>query len=45
MKLYYHPVSNTSRPILLFAADHDLELRLQVVDLFTGEHMQDKYAA
>jgi glutathione S-transferase len=45
MKLYYHPVSNTSRPILLFAADHDLELQLQVVDLFTGEHTQDKYAA
>ena len=45
MKLYYHPVSNTSRPILLFAADHDLELQLQMVDLFTGEHMQDKYAA
>jgi glutathione S-transferase len=45
MKLYYHPVSNTSRPILLFAADQNIELTLQVVDLFTGEHMQDKYAA
>ena len=45
MKLYYHPVSNTSRPILLFAADHNLELSLQVVDLFKGEHMQPAYAA
>jgi glutathione S-transferase len=45
MKLYYHPVSNTSRPILLFAADHDLDLVLQVVDLFKGEHVQPSYAA
>ena len=45
MKLYYHPISNTSRPILLFAADHDLDLALQVVDLFTGEHTKDAYAA
>ena len=45
MKLYYHPISNTSRPILLFAADHDLDLSLQVVDLFTGEHTKDAYAA
>ena len=45
MKLYYHPVSNTSRPILLFAADHDLDLVLQVVDLFKGEHVQPAYAA
>jgi glutathione S-transferase len=45
MKLYYHPVSTTSRPILLFAADHDLNLDLKVVDLFTGEHLQPPYAA
>ena len=45
MKLYYHPVSNTSRPILLFAADHDLDLVLQAVDLFKGEHVQPSYAA
>ena len=45
MKLYYHPISNTSRPILLFSADHDLDLTLQVVDLFTGEHTKDAYAA
>jgi glutathione S-transferase len=40
MKLYYHPVSTTSRPILMFAAEHDIPLELQSVDLFTGEHMQ-----
>jgi glutathione S-transferase len=44
MKLYFHPVSTTSRPILFFAADNkDLQLDLQVVDLFTGEHMQPAY--
>jgi len=46
MKLYYHPVSTTSRPILFFAADNsDLSLDLQIVDLFTGEHLQPAYAA
>jgi glutathione S-transferase len=43
MKLYYHPVSTTSRPILMFAAEHDIPLELQSVDLFTGEHMQPPY--
>jgi glutathione S-transferase len=37
MKLYYHPVSTTSRPVLLFAAESGIPLDLQVVDLFTGE--------
>jgi len=45
MKLYYHPVSITSRPIVMFAADHELDLEYQVVDLFTGEHMQPGYGA
>ena len=45
MKLYYHPVSTVSRPIVLFAADNAIPLDFQVVDLMTGEHMHDKYAA
>jgi glutathione S-transferase len=45
MKLYYHPVSTTSRPIVLFAADAGIALDYQVVDLFTGEHMQPAFAA
>jgi glutathione S-transferase len=45
MKLYYHPVSTTSRSILMFAADSDAPLDYQVVDLFTGEHMKPEYAA
>lgn len=44
MKLYYHPVSNTSRPVVLFAADSKIDLDYQVVDLFTGEHLQPAYA-
>jgi glutathione S-transferase len=44
MKLYYHPISTTSRPIMLFAAESGIALDMQVVDLFTGEHMQPPYA-
>ena len=44
MKLYFHPVSTTSRPILLFAADAGLALEHEVVDLFTGEHLKPDFA-
>lgn len=44
MKLYYHPVSTTSRPIMMFAADEGIDIDYQLVDLFTGEHMQEPYA-
>ena len=45
MKLYYHPISTTSRPVMLFAAESRIPLDMQVVDLFTGEHVQAPYAA
>jgi len=45
MKLYYHPISSTSRPVMLFAAESGLPLELQIVDLFTGEHYQPEYEA
>jgi glutathione S-transferase len=45
MKLYYHPVSTTSRMIMLFAAEEGVDLDFEVVDLMTGEHMKDAYAA
>ena len=45
MKLYYHPVSTVSRPIVLFAADNNIALEYQVVDLMTGEHLKPPYAA
>jgi glutathione S-transferase len=44
MKLHYHPISTTSRPIMLFAAESGIPLDMQVVDLFTGEHVKPPYA-
>ena len=38
MKLYYHPVSTTSRPVVLFATESGIDLDYQLVDLFTGEN-------
>lgn len=43
MKIYYHPASTTSRPLMLFAAENDLSIEFQVVDLFTGEHYQPPF--
>ena len=45
MKLYYHPVSTTCRPIMMLAAESGLALDYQVVDLFKGEHVQPPFAA
>ena len=33
MKLYYHPASTTSRPLMLFAAENGIKMDMQVVDL------------
>lgn len=43
MKLYYHPISTTSRPIMLFAAESRTPLDMQVVDLMTGEHYKEPF--
>ena len=45
MKIYYHPASTTSRPLMLFAAENGIEADFQVVDLFTGEHFKPPYEA
>ena len=45
MKLYYHPVSTTSRPVVLFATESGIELDYQLVDLFTGEQYKPEYSA
>ncbi|MGH8801221.1 MAG: glutathione S-transferase family protein [Casimicrobiaceae bacterium] len=45
MKLYYHPVSTTSRPIVLFAKESGIDLDYALVDLFTGAHYKPEYAA
>ena len=45
MKLYYHPVSTTSRPVVLFAHESGIKLDYQIVDLFTGAQYQPEYSA
>jgi len=45
MKLYMHPISTTSRPVMQFIADNNIPADMQVIDLFTGEHMREPYAS
>ena len=45
MKLYMHPVSNTSRPVRMFIADNNLPVDEEVVDLMTGAHHQEPYVS
>ena len=45
MKLYYHPASTTSRPILQFCADADIRYEPVIVDLMTGEHFSESFTA
>jgi glutathione S-transferase len=44
MKFYMHPVSMTCRPIRLFAADNNIAMDEEFVDLMTGAHMQPPYS-
>ena len=44
MKVYYHPASTTSRIVMLYCAEEAPEVELQVVDIFTGEHLKPDYA-
>ncbi len=43
MKLYYHPVSVTSRPLMLYIAENNLDVEMEVVDLMTGAHHQEPF--
>ncbi len=43
MKLYMHPVSNTTRPVRMFIQDNNLPVEEEVVDLMTGAHHQEPY--
>src|SRR5712671_7682641 len=45
MKLYMHPASTMCRPIMQFIADNKIPVDMQVVDIFTGEHMGEPFAA
>ena len=43
MKIYYHPASTTSRPVVLFATENGIDAELQLVDLFQGEHFKPPF--
>jgi len=45
MKIYYHPASTTSRSVMLFVAESGIAAEMQLVDLFTGEHVKPPYGA
>lgn len=45
MKFYYDPMSTTCRPIMMFLAEHALEVELEVVNLMAHEHHAPEYTA
>ena len=45
MKLYCHPLSTTSRCVLFFVHDSGIKVDEVVVDLFSGEHVQEPFAS
>lgn len=45
MKLFCTEVSTTSRPVLMFAAEHPTPLDIEIVDLYAGAHLSDAYTA
>ncbi|HEY8615496.1 glutathione S-transferase family protein [Phenylobacterium sp.] len=45
MKLYCDPISTTSRPVMLFSAEHGLDLEIVHVDLMAGGHRDPAYLA
>jgi glutathione S-transferase len=45
MKLYLNSVSTTSRPVLLFLAEHDMPVEIVPISLRGGEHLTPESAA
>ena len=45
MKLYLEPAATTCRGVTLFAAEHDLDLKLVHVDIFGGAHLSPEFTA
>lgn len=45
MKLYCDPISTTSRPVMLFIAEHGLDVELVHVDLMSGANQAAEYLA
>ena len=44
MKLYMHPVSTTSRPVMQFIADNNIPVDMEVVDILKGQHYEPSYS-
>jgi glutathione S-transferase len=45
MKVYYHPASTTSRPIMLFAAESGANIDFEIVDILGGQQYKDEFLA
>lgn len=45
MKLYYDPVSTSSRPLMMFAVEHGLNLQWELVSLYQEEQKAPAYLA
>ncbi len=45
MKLYADPISTTSRPILLLAAESGADIELELIDLFKGENYSARFTS
>jgi glutathione S-transferase len=45
MKLYYDPISTTSRPLMMFAAEHTLPITWELISLFQGQHKTPAFLA
>lgn len=45
MRLYQDPISTTSRPVLLFLAEHELPVELVHIDLMSGDQHDAAYVA
>src|SRR3990172_4428398 len=43
MRIYYHPASTTSRPLMLFAAESGMDIEFKLVDIMGGEHCQPQF--
>ncbi len=43
MKLYTNPVSTTSRPVMMLAAEANIPIELVVVDILKGEHYGEAF--
>jgi glutathione S-transferase len=45
LRLYYDPVSTTSRPVMLLAAEENIALDHVLLDLSAGDHLTPEFAA